>query len=105
MRDGLFEQQAFALAVLGQIDGARAHAGARVGPPLRRPVETDLACALAQAEQRLEQFGPPRANKSREAENFARPDAEAGVFGKARSAEIATLREAGSPVGAAVRGG
>ena len=29
-RDRLFEQQAFALAVLGQIDGAGAHAGARI---------------------------------------------------------------------------
>ena len=35
-RDRLLEQQAFALAVLGQIDGAGAHAGARVGPVLRR---------------------------------------------------------------------
>ena len=84
----LFEQQAFALAVLGQIDNARAHAGARVGPLLRRSVQTDFACALAKAEQRLEQFGPTRANQARKAEDLSRPDAETGVLGEARSGEM-----------------
>ena len=87
-RDRLLEQQAFALAVLGQIDGAGAHAGARVAPLLRRAVEPDFAAALAQPEQRLEQFGPPRADQPGEAEDFARPHAEARVLGEARRAEM-----------------
>src|SRR5208282_5001470 len=49
-RDRFLEQQAFALAVLGQIDGACAHAGARVRPLLRRAAEPDFAAALAQPE-------------------------------------------------------
>ena len=92
-RDGLLEQQAFALAVLGQIDDAGAHAGARVGPLLRRSVETDLACALAKAEQRLEQFGPPRADQAGKAEDLARPHAEARRPRRSPDAEMRRLRK------------
>ena len=77
----------------------------RVGPALRRAVEADLAAALAQAEQRLEQFGAPRADEAGEAEDFARPHREARVLGEARRAEVARLRSAGAPAGAGGRGG
>ena len=72
---------------------------------LRRAVETDLAAALAKAEQRLEQFGPARADQAGKAENFPRPDAEARVLGEARGAEMRMTSNAGSPVGAGARGG
>ena len=55
--------------------------------------------ALAKAEQRLEQFRAPRADQSGEAENFARPHAEARVLGEAGRAEMRDL-SAGSPAGA-----
>ena len=90
-RQRLLEQQALALAVLGQIDGAGAHAGARVGPVLRPAVEPDLAAALAQPEQGFEQFGAARADEAGEAEDLARPHAEARVLGEALGAEMRDL--------------
>ena len=87
-RDRLLEQQAFALAVLGEIDGSGAHAGAGVGPALGDAVEANLARALAQAEQGFEQLGAARAYQSGKAQDLARPHAEAGVLGVARGAEM-----------------
>ena len=89
----LFQQQPFALAIFGQIDGAGVHGAARVRPALRRAVEANLAAALAQAEQRLEQLGAAGPDQAGKAENFARP------HGEARSLRETGRAEAGDDEG------
>ena len=58
---------------------------------MRDAVEANLAAALPQAEQRFEELGTAGAHQSGEAQDLARPHAEAGVLGVACSAEMGHL--------------
>src|SRR5207248_5701964 len=75
----LAKQQALSFAILAKIDDAGAHAVVGIREVHARSIELDCAVARSHADNAFHQLGSPRADKAREAENFAFPELERSV--------------------------